>query len=135
MIDCVFCKLVNKEIPANIVYEDSDVVSFLELNQSAPGHVIAILRKHGNSIFDYDEKELGVLMGGVKKVARKVQNSMKADSLTIGINHMEKRGVPHLHIHIVPRFVNDKGGIIQTIVHNPPKDDRETIAQKIKSVN
>jgi histidine triad (HIT) family protein len=135
MEDCIFCKLVRKEVPSNIVFEDENVVSFLELNQSAPGHVMVILKKHGLSILDYDENDLGKLMVGVKTTAKKVQKAMNADSLTIGINHMEKRGAPHLHVHIIPRHVNDKGGIIQSIVRAPVNETREQIAEKIRNEN
>ncbi len=135
MNDCIFCKLINRESPAKIVFEDAEKMAFLELNQSAPGHVMVILKKHGRTMWDYNEKEISDLMIGVQKVAKKVKNGMSPDWLTIGINHEEKRGVPHLHIHIVPRWENDGGDIIQTIVHNSPKEDRETIAEKIRSAN
>ena len=135
MEDCIFCKLVAKQIPAVVVFEDNDVISFMELHPSAPGHVMVILKKHGKTLFDYEDNDLGKLMVGVKKVAQKVQKAMNTDSLTIGINHMEKRGVPHLHVHIIPRFDGDKGGIMQTIVNNKPKEDREGIANKIRNAN
>lgn len=135
MDNCIFCKLVKKQVPANVVFENQDVVSFLELNQSVEGHVMVTLKKHGRSILDYDETELGKLMVGVQEVAKKVQTALNADSLTIGINHLEKKGVPHLHVHIIPRFENDKGGIIQSIVSGEIKNSREQIAQKIRSAN
>ncbi len=135
MNDCIFCKLINRETPANIVYEDDEKMAFLELNQSAPGHVMVILKRHGKTMWDYDEKEISSLMVGVQKVAKKVKNGMKADWLTIGINHEEKRGVPHLHVHIVPRWNDDGGGIIQTIVQNPVAEDRKKIAEKISNAN
>ncbi len=135
MDNCIFCKLVKKQVPANVVFENQDVVSFLELNQSVEGHVMVTLKKHGRSILDYDETELGKLMVGVQEVAKKVQTALNADSLTIGINHLEKRGVPHLHVHIIPRFENDKGGIIQSIVSGEINNSREQIAQKIRSAN
>jgi histidine triad (HIT) family protein len=135
MEDCIFCKLVRKEVPANIVFEDENVVSFLELNQSAPGHVMVILKKHGASILDYNQEDLGHLMVGVQEVAKKVKMAMDADSLTIGINHLEKNGVSHLHVHIIPRRVDDKGGAIQSIVNVSAVETREQIAEKIKNAN
>src|ERR1700722_11588951 len=131
MKDCLFCKLVNKEIPALFVYEDNDTISFMELNPSAPGHVMVILKKHGNNILEYSQDELGKLMGSVQKVAKKIEKALKPDSISIGINHKERRGVPHLHIHLIPRWENDKGSVIQSIVNNPPKESREVIAEKI----
>ena len=133
MENCIFCKLVKKEIPSLVVYEGDATIAFLELTPSAPGHLMVIHKKHGLSVLEYTETELGKLMASVKIVAGKVEKALKTDSLTIGINHHEKRGVPHLHIHIIPRWENDRGGVIQSIVHNPPKEDRKTIAEKIKN--
>ncbi len=135
MDNCIFCKLIEKVIPANIVFENEDVISFLELNQSVEGHVMVILKKHGESILDYNEQELGKLMAGVKVVSNKVKTAFNAGSLTIGINHLEKKGVPHLHVHIIPRFENDKGGIIQSIVSGEIKNSREETSEKIRKVN
>src|SRR5271168_5091246 len=130
MENCLFCKLVKKEIPSVVVYEDDDTISFMELNPSAPGHVMVILKKHGNNILEYSKEELGTLMGSVQKVTRKIEKVLNPDSITIGINHKERRGVPHLHVHLIPRWENDKGGILQSIVKNPPKESREEIAEK-----
>src|SRR5688572_6648921 len=133
MEDCIFCKIINKELPSIPAYEDEETLAFLELNPSAPGHLMVIHKKHGESISEYGREELGKIMNTVKIVSEKVEKALDTESLTIGINHREKRGVPHLHVHIVPRWENDGGGIIQSIVSNKPKEDRETIAQKIRS--
>ena len=132
MENCIFCKLVNKEIPSLSVYEDNETIAFMELNPSAPGHVMVILKTHGNNILEYSQEELGTLMASVQKVAKKIEKALEPDSLTIGINHKERRGVPHLHVHLIPRWENDKGGIIQSVVKNPPKESREVIAEKIR---
>ncbi|MBI2601032.1 HIT family protein [Candidatus Daviesbacteria bacterium] len=132
MEDCIFCKIIIGDIPSNRVHEDEDVVAFLELHPSAPGHVMVIHRRHGKTVLDYSEKELGKIMTGVQKVAEKVEKGLKCNSITIGINHNERRGVPHLHIHLVPRWEGDRGGIIQTVVNNPPQDSPEVIAEKIR---
>ncbi|MDO8460900.1 MAG: HIT family protein [bacterium] len=131
-MDCIFCKIVNKKAPALVVFEDNESLAFLELFPSAPGHSMVMLKRHGLSILDYSDKELGRLMASVKKVADKTKKALNCDSITIGINHLERRGVPHLHIHLIPRWENDKGGIIQSVVKNPLKVRRETIAEKIR---
>jgi len=135
MDNCIFCKLVNKEIPSLAVYEDADTISFMELNPSAPGHIMVILKKHGNNILEYSQDELGKLMGSVQKVVGKIEKALNPDSITIGINHKERRGVPHLHVHLIPRWENDKGGIIQSVVKNKPKETREIIAEKIRKAS
>ncbi len=135
MESCLFCKLVTNEIPSLRVYEDEDTISFMELNPSAPGHVMVILKKHGNNILEYSQDDLGKLMGSVQKVTKKIEKALQSDSITIGINHKERRGVPHLHVHLIPRWENDKGGIIQSVVKNPPKESREVIAEKIRKAS
>ncbi len=135
MADCLFCKLVNNEIPSLSVYEDDDTIAFMELYPSAPGHVMVILKKHGNNILEYSQRELGILMASVQKVTEKIEKALEPDAITIGINHKERRGVPHLHIHLIPRWENDKGGIIQSVVNNPPKEKREVIAEKIRNAS
>lgn len=134
-MDCLFCKLVAGDIPALKVYEDDATVSFLELSPSAPGHLMVILKKHGNNILEYSQDELGTLMGSVQKVAAKIEKALETDSITIGINHKERRGVPHLHIHLIPRWENDRGYVIQGVVTNKPKESREVIAEKIKQAS
>ena len=117
------------------MHDDRNTMAFLELNPSSPGHLMVIHKKHGESILEYSKEELGELMEALKTVSKKVEKALNTDSLTLGINHHEKRGVPHLHVHMLPRWENDGGGIIQTIVRNKPKEDRETIAKRIRSVN
>jgi len=132
MENCILCKIVKNQVHSLRVYEDEETIAFMELSPSAPGHVMVISKKHGKSIFDYEGKDLGVLMDTVSKVAKKQEKALNSDSITIGINHLEKKGVPHLHIHLIPRWENDKGGIIQSIVKNIPRQSREEIAEKIK---
>jgi histidine triad (HIT) family protein len=135
MENCLFCKLVKKEIPSLVVYEDDDTISFMELTPSAPGHVMVILKKHGNNILEYSQDELGKLMKSVQTVTQKIEKALKTDSITIGINHKERQGVPHLHVHLIPRWENDKGGVIQSVVKNKPKESREIIAEKLKKAS
>jgi histidine triad (HIT) family protein len=132
MENCIFCKLAAKEIPSLAVYEDDATIAFMELTPSSPGHVMVILKKHGNNILEYTQEELGLAMGTVQKVAKKIESALQTDSITIGINHKERRGVPHLHIHLIPRWENDKGHVIQGVVQNKPQEDREVIAEKIR---
>lgn len=132
MKNCIFCKIFRNEAPSYKVYEDEETLAFLDIRQSAPGHTMVIPKKHGYSILDYSEKELGKLMSSVQKVAIKIEKALKTDWITIGINHEEKRGVPHLHVHLVPRWDDDKGGIIQSIVKNTPKEPLESIADKLR---
>jgi histidine triad (HIT) family protein len=130
----LFCKIVKGEIPAHVVYETEDTLAFLDVHPSAPGHTMVILKKHGNNIQEYSQGELGKAMESVKVVSKKIESALKPDSITIGINHKESQGVPHLHIHLIPRWENDKGHALQGVVQHQLKEPIESIAAKIKQI-
>lgn len=133
MVDCIFCKVILKQVPGHFVLEEKDYVAFLDVFGSAEGHTIVVPRKHGYSILEYSEQELGKIMTGVQEVAEKLKKALSTDSITIGINHEEVKGVPHLHIHLIPRFKDDGGGIIQSVVKKPIEKDLAEIANKIRT--
>jgi histidine triad (HIT) family protein len=132
-MDDIFCKIVRKEIPAYNIYETEDTLAFLDVMPSAPGHTLVILKKHGNNILEYSQEDLGKVMAAVQEVVKKLEAVLQPDSVTIGINHKEKKGVPHLHVHLIPRWENDKGHGLQGIVSNPPKEHIEALAARIKN--
>ena len=115
MNDCIFCKILAKEMPAHVVYEDEHVLAFLDIFGATDGHVLVIHKRHEDKITGYDTSELGVLFSGVAKVSVAVERAFGTTILTIGINHGEPEGVHHAHIHVMPRFSGDGGGIIQTL--------------------
>lgn len=123
MKDCIFCKVIAKEVPGYFVLEETDYVAFLDIFGAVDGHTMVVPRRHGYSILDYSEQELGRIMIGVQTVAKKIKKALNTDSITIGINHEEEKGVPHLHIHLIPRFENDGGRIIQSVVRKGIKAD------------
>lgn len=131
----IFCRIVKKEIPAHVVYETEDTLAFLDVTPSAPGHTMVILKKHGNNIQEYTPEDLGKAMASVQEVSKKIESAMQPDSITIGINHKEQRGVPHLHIHLIPRWENDGGHALQGVVKNQPKEDIAVIAEKIRNAS
>jgi histidine triad (HIT) family protein len=115
MSDCIFCKIVKNEIPSYTVHDDAATRSFLDIFGATDGHAMVILKKHGATIHDYTESELGALWKSVQKVAAGIEKAFGTSILSIGINHGEPEGVKHLHVHIMPRFAGDGGGIIQSL--------------------
>lgn len=115
MSDCIFCKIVNGEIPSYTVYEDGDTRAFLDIYGATDGHVMVIPKKHGETIYNFSKHELGNIWETAKKVAAAIERAYDTTILSIGINHGEPEGVKHLHIHIMPRFEGDGGGIIQSL--------------------
>lgn len=134
MNDCIFCKLIAKELPSYPVYEDEETFAFLDIFGATDGHTMVIPKRHGQTLLEYSEDELKAVMGTVKKVASAIEKAYGTTILSIGINHGEPQGVKHLHVHIMPRFEGDQGGIMQSLPGKPLTDkDFGTVADRIKS--
>lgn len=109
MEDCIFCKIINKEIPAHKIYEDDSVFSFLDNRPVSKGHVLVIPKKHAKDIFDLDEETLKRISAVAKKIAQKMKDSLGVD----GVNLYHASGVSaeqtvfHFHLHIIPRRKDD----------------------------
>jgi len=104
MKDCLFCKIVNKEIDSDIVYEDEDVLAFNDINPQAPVHVLVVPKKHISSIIDInklDKEERLNLLSAIEKIAR--QSGLEKDGFRVVTNTGTRAGqsVFHLHFHIL----------------------------------
>ncbi|HRH23316.1 MAG TPA: HIT family protein [Candidatus Magasanikbacteria bacterium] len=118
-MDCVFCKIAKKEIPNHTVYEDDQVLAFLDINPCSAGHTVLIPKKHGETVFDFSTELLGNIMIGVEFAMKRIQHVMKPDGFSVGWNHGKAGGqaIPHLHVHLIPRWNTDGGGSMHSIVH------------------
>ncbi len=132
-MDCLFCKIANKEIPAEVIYEDDNAVGILDIYPVAPGHTMVIPMVHCENILDLPEEKIGDVFSAVKKITATLGKALRPDGFTIGINHGKASGqaVDHLHIHIIPRFKDDGGGSMHSVVNNPPKEPLNKIMAKI----
>ncbi|MBI4163154.1 MAG: HIT family protein [Candidatus Aenigmarchaeota archaeon] len=129
MDDCIFCKILKKEIPSMRIYENEGAVAMLDVKPLAPGHSIVIPKSHIALVEDMKDKEMEHVFSAVRTVLQKVKNSdIKPHGFTIGINDGKAahQFVPHVHVHIIPRFEKDGGGSVHTIVSNPPSMDLKT---------
>ena len=108
-MDCVFCKIVNGDIPCFNVYEDDHTLVFMDNAGDVDGHMVAISKKHVKCIFDCDIETLGFLMAAVKKVSDHCVDSCGYDGVNLLNANDESAGqsVPHFHIHIIPRKKDD----------------------------
>lgn len=117
--DCIFCKLANGVFETNVIYEDADFTVILDAAPANPGHALILPKKHYTDIFDIDEETLGKAMKLAKKVATKMDAVLKCDGVNVVQNNREAAGqsVLHYHLHIIPRYADDK----QKISWNPTK--------------
>ncbi len=134
---CLFCKIINKETPAEIIYEDDNVIAILDIHPRSPGHTMILPKIHAENILDLPEEKIEGVFEAVKKVTELLNKSLKPDGFTIGINHgkVSSQTIEHLHIHIMPRWFDDGGGSVHDVVDNPPKESLEEIKKKIISAS
>ena len=135
-MDCLFCKIANKEIPANIIEENDDAIAILDIEPKAPGHTMVLPKVHAETILDLPKEKIAPVFEVVQKVTGKLKKALLPDGFTLGINHGKNAGqaIDHLHIHIIPRYKGDNGGNIHSIVENPPKESIDEIKKKILSL-
>lgn len=131
-MDCIFCKIVNGDIPSLKVYEDEYTVVFMDIAKDVDGHMVAIPKKHVKCILDSDLETLNHLMETVKKVANHCVNHCGYEGVNLLNASDESAGqsVPHLHIHIIPRKSDD--GIDAWPVFNGVNCEVEELYQKFQ---
>lgn len=104
---CVFCKIVAGTISANVVYQDRNVIAFLDIDPLFPGHVLLCPREHYPTLTDLPVALAGPMMEKSQVMAAAVEAALDADGTFIAINNRVSQLVPHLHIHVVPRRRKD----------------------------
>lgn len=127
----IFQKIINGEIPCTKIYEDTDVLAFLDIHPNNLGHTLVIPKKHSKNIFDIETEDLEKIIVVAQKVAKAIKSGLGADGVKITINNNIGQDVFHTHIHVIPRFENDGW---QTGRHLSYKEgEAEKVAEKIRS--
>jgi histidine triad (HIT) family protein len=116
-VSCIFCRIVAGDIPAEVVACEAGGVAFLDVQPLADGHTLVVPRAHVPSIEALDPDASDGLFRLVRRLADPVRRAVGAAGSTIGINNGEATGqtIPHVHVHIVPRWPDDGAGSIHTI--------------------
>ncbi len=132
-MDCLFCKIVNGDIPCTKVYENDKVLSFMDINPMSNGHLLVIPKNHGITIDELPESDFLAVMAATKKIAEAVKKALNPD----GMNILQLNGkaanqvVPHLHVHIVPRWSDDG---LTVSKWDPVPGDMEQIGQTSEKI-
>ena len=133
-MDCIFCKIIAGEIPAVTVLDEESVLAFMDINPSSKGHLLVVPKNHAENIFEIPESDLAALINAVKRCAKAAKEALKAEGITI----LQLNGaasdqiVPHLHIHIIPRWKNDGLPISSWEMKSGDMEEITNIAQEIK---
>ena len=126
--DCIFCAIAAGEIPAFKIYEDGQVVAFLDINPFAPGHALVVPKTHCETLLDAPGGVIEAAILRVQAVARRLKEALPCDGVNILQNNGAAAGqsVGHLHFHVGPRMAAD-GGAAQQIAFKPGKADMEEL--------
>ena len=131
MTDCIFCKIINREIPSYPVYEDDEVYAFLDITQTTKGHTLVIPKTHVKDIFEYEDELAGILFSKIPKIARGLEKAFpEMEGLNLINNNKELayQSVFHSHVHLIPRYSKDDDFSI-TFKNNGDNYTPETMSQ------
>lgn len=130
--NCIFCKIINGEIPSHKVYEDENTFAFLDINPVNIGHTLLVPKKHSQNIFDIETETLQKITPILKKLSLSIKEAVGADGINIISNNGGAAGqlVFHLHLHIIPRFSDD--GLKHWHGKNYSKEEMSETTEKIK---
>ena len=135
--DCIFCKIINGEIPAAKVYESEHVLAFLDISQVTKGHTLVIPKTHLANVYELSEEAASTLFKEVPKVANAIKKAYNPIGLNVLNNNGEAAGqsVFHYHIHLLPRYGEGDGfgAVWKTHTSEYTPEDLSQIASYIRS--
>lgn len=136
--DCIFCKIVSGEIPAEIVTQNDKAIALLDAFPLAPGHTLVIPKSHYAKVQDMSEQDALAVFEVMWKVIGAVEAGSMVNASTIAVHNGSEAGqeIPHVHVHIVPRKVGDGAGAIHSMFKIRPKlsaEEMRSLHDKIES--
>lgn len=103
-MNCIFCKIVMGEIPSYKIYEDDDILAFLDVNPVQPGHTLIIPKNHTLDVTTIDNDVLIKIFDKARDVAQILTDEMNADGFTLVQNNGIAQEVKHFHLHVIPKY-------------------------------
>lgn len=133
MTDCIFCKIVAGDIPASKVYENDNILAFLDITQVTKGHTLVIPKNHARNLFEMEAEQAAQLFAAVPAIARNLRDKTGAKGLNIISNLEPAAGqtVFHTHIHLLPRFDETDGLTISFETNEPDFDNLNRLASEL----
>jgi histidine triad (HIT) family protein len=126
MDDCIFCKIINKEIPVDKVYEDDNFLAFLDIQPVSSGHMLIIPKKHTIWMQEAEDETIAEIFKLAKKLMLAIKKGLRCDYIQVSVAGTD---VPHFHIHLIPRYFNDNLPKFSTLEYS--KTEAPDIIKKI----
>ena len=124
MKDCIFCKIVNGEIPSKKIYEDENVIAIMDISPKVNGHSLVNTKKHVTDLTSISDEEILNVNNVAKKLVTRFMKKLNARGVTCGVNYGDSQEVKHYHMHILPNYFLDKEDIVDTdIIYDKIKED------------
>lgn len=129
---CIFCMIANHEINSSIIYEDEQVVAFLDLSQVTKGHTLVVPKKHYENVLECDPETLGHVIKVTQMLSKRIMERMNAKGVNIlnNCNEVAGQSVMHMHFHIIPRY--SELDAIEIKFNESEKQNLEEIVQLLK---
>jgi histidine triad (HIT) family protein len=106
-VDCLFCRIVAGDVPAQVVYSDDATVAFLDNRPLFAGHTLVVPREHVETLPDLPPERVGPVFLMARRLARAMEDGLGAAGSFVALNNRVSQSVPHLHVHVVPRQRKD----------------------------
>ena len=134
MSDCVFCKIVARQIPATVVHEDAETLAFMDIGQVNPGHVLVACKAHVENVYGLQDAQAAAVFRAAAKVARAIRAAFDPPGLSIYQANGKPAGqtVFHFHLHVLPRHDADGMQLVWP-VKNPPREKLAEYAALIRA--
>ena len=121
--DCLFCKIVNKEVDAKILYEDNDIMVILDAYPDTDGHTLVIPKKHYEDIYSIADDVLLKLIKIGKDNAKMLMTKLDKPALTFLVNYGDAQVIKHFHLHLLPNYMNKEHKYNNEEMYNILKGD------------
>ena len=134
-MNCIFCKIIQGEIPAKIINETKKSLAFLDAFPLTKGHTLVIPKKHYEKIQDMSTEDNSDLFETVHKVSAKVDKITNATLIAIHNGKQSGQEIPHVHVHLIPRSPEDSAGPVHSMFKETPKlseEDMNELYEKLK---
>lgn len=133
MSNCIFCRIVAKEIPAAVVYEDEHTLAFMDAGQVNPGHVLVAAKGHAENLYELNDAQASALLRTAARVARAIRDAYQPEGLSVyqANGKAAWQSVFHYHMHLVPRREGD-GMALTWPAKNPPREKLVEYAAEIR---
>jgi len=134
MGDCIFCKILAGEIEAKVLYEDDQTMALLDAFPLVEGHTLVIPKAHHEHLQDMPADVAQNWFQAIHQTVEKLQTAMEAQGMTVGLNNGKVAGqvVPHVHMHLIPRFENDNGGTLHSIINKSEQKSIDDVHKHLK---